>query len=454
MSPPSLAPDLVDRLARLGVSIGTAGIAAPGRSDAGHGSEGEPGVGPAAGPIVPRPGAPPDAAARSSPAILPIELAVPGQVIENAQGRCYASTVRRAGDELHGGERMAAALEACTASLAALAGRPGLAELDLARTAFVDTETTGLGTGAGTYAFLIGVGRFVDGAFQLRQFFMRHPGEERAQLEAVADMVAGCTGLVTFNGRSFDVPLLTARYTLHRRPMPLAAELHLDLLPPARRLWRRRLPSCALTSLERHILGLDRVDDVPGWLIPERYLIYQRDGDARPLLGIFQHNALDILSMVSLVTRIARAYRDPERALEHAPDWLALARAYEAAGDPGRAIQAYTDALARGLAPADVDEALYRLSLAAKRAGDWERALAVWQDLASAPAPRRLYPFEELAKYWEHSAPERDFVLALDYAQRARGLVAEGSLRPRRGRRVALAELERRVARLARRVGG
>lgn len=441
MSTAPLPPDLLDRLARLGVAVGTAGIAPPARLDP-NGSVDPDDAWSPTDPRDPR-----------SPAILPIELAVPGLVVETAHGRCYVSTVRRGADEIHAGERMAAALEAHTASLAALAGRPALAELDIAQTAFVDTETTGLSGGSGTYAFLIGVGRFMGSAFQVRQFFMRDASEERAQLAAVADFVAGCTGLVTFNGRTFDVPLLTARYTLHRLPVPLATEQHLDLLPPARRLWRRRLPSCALTSLERHVLGLDRVDDVPGWLIPDRYFSYQRDGDARGLAGIFHHNALDILSMVSLVARMARAYRDPASALEHAPDWLALARAYEAAGDRDRAIQTYTDALGRGLSPAEADEALHRLSLAAKRAGDWPRALAVWGDLVAADPPRRLYPFEELAKYWEHQAPERDYARALSYAERARVLVASGTLRPRRGRWTALADLERRVERLVRRVG-
>jgi len=326
--------------------------------------------------------------------------------------------------------------------------------MDLAQTAFVDTETTGLSGGTGTYAFLVGVGRFVGGTFQVHQFFMRDPGEERAQLAAVAEAVADCTGLVTFNGRTFDVPLLTSRYTLHKLPFPLTAERHLDLLPPARRLWRRRLPSCALTSLEHHILGLERADDVPGWLIPYRYFTYQRDGDARPLVGVFQHNALDVLTMVSLVARLARAYRDPAAALDHGRDWLSLALAYAAAGDWARVVGACDDALAHDLPPDEAGEAFYHLTLAAKRSGDWPRAVAVWDDLAGATIPRRMYPFEELAKYWEHRAPEPNLQRALGYAERARELVTSGTLRPRRGRRTALADLDHRIDRLRRRMGG
>lgn len=422
---------------------------------------------------------------------MPIDVAVPGRAVGNAHGSCYLTTAYHTEDQVHAGERLTAALTACTDSLAALAGDRRLSALDLTRTAFLDTETTGLGGGVGTYAFLIGVGRFVpvpvpgqgssrqtnqapspgNGAgatpagsltgltgtpagytFELRQYFMRHPGEERAQLAEVADWVADCTGLVTFNGRCFDMPLLATRYALHRFAPLLPVPLHLDLLPLARRLWRGRLPSCALVSLERHILGLERMDDVPGWLIPERYLRYQRDGDARPLVGIIQHNALDILSMVSLLTRVARAYRVPAEALDHGRDWLSLAKAYESAGEMERVIDACEGAIERGLPPADADEAFRFLAAAARRLGDWDRAVAVWSDLAAAEAPRRLFPFEELAKYYEHRALDRDYPRALQITERARALIAGGVLHPPRGRRVALAELDQRAARLRKKV--
>jgi hypothetical protein len=434
-SPPAPAPggpspELLARLARLGVSVGTAGLREPGPGE-------------------------PEAldAGFSSPAVLPIEEAVPGRLVENGHGRCYLSVVRRGAHEDHGGVRLAAALEACTVSLAALANDRRLAGLDVARAAFLDTETTGLGGGTGTYAFLIGVGRFVGPTFEVRQYFMRDPSEERAQLAEVTDWLADCGGLVTFNGRGFDVPLLRTRYTLHRLTTALEPQPHLDLLPMARRLWRRRLPSCALSALEQAVLGLSRVEDVPGWLIPERYFRYQDSGDARPLVGIFQHNALDILSMVSLLVRIARAYQAPEEDLRHGRDWLSLARAYEAAGEPQRARAAYQAALAHELGPVETDEAFGQLALAAKRAGSWEEAVAIWSDLIAPPAPRRLFPFEELAKYYEHRAPDRDPARALELALQARALITDGTLRPRRGRQAALAELDHRIARLHRKIG-
>ncbi len=450
--PPAPDPDLVARLARLGVSLGTAGLPAPARGGAPAPDAGRPRPGTRAEPWD-APSAATEAAWEASLDAAPIEGVIAGVEAANAHGRCFVHTHARDAGEPYGGPALGEALVACTRSLAELANRPTLAAIDVARAAFVDTETTGLSGGAGTFAFLVGVGRFVDGRFEVRQFFMRDPGEERAQLAAVAEWVDGCTGVVTFNGRSFDVPLLASRYAFHRARLPFADDLHLDLLHPARRLWRRRLASCALQSLERHILGIERTGDVPGWLIPARYTDYQRTGDARPLAPVFEHNQLDILSMVGLVTHLARAYGDPAAALAHGEDWLSLARTYAARGEWRRVIDACGDALATGLAGADADEAQYHLSMAARRLGEWDRAVAVWAAQAAVHPPRRLYPFEELAKYWEHRAPVADAARALRYAERARDLVAAGLLRPRRGRAVALSDLDHRIARLRRKAG-
>ena len=436
-------PALVARLARLGVQLGAAGIVAPVRpADVAVDGNGHPVS--SSTTTVARIG---------SPAVLPIEEAVPGLEHATEHGACWVSTLRRAADDAHGGELLGAVHDVDAAALAELAGDARLADLDLANAASLDTETTGLMGGTGTYAFLIGVGRFHDGVFQLRQFFMRHPAEERAQLEAVAEWLDGTSGLVTFNGRTFDVPLLRTRFRLHRRAAPdgLDARPHLDLLPIARRLWRRRLASCSLQSLERHILDLERADDVPGWLIPERYFRYQHDGDARPLVGIFHHNALDILTMVSLATRVSRSWTHPDHAVAHGVDWLSLARACEAAGAGPRAQAAYEAALVRTLPPDLRDEASMRLADMLKRAGDWPAALALWSELESTST--RLFPYEEQAKYWEHRASPPDLDRALALTEAAAERLAAGALRPRRGRGRAAADLARRGERLRRRVG-
>ncbi len=426
MSVPGLNRELADQLQRLGVTLG--------------------------------PAAPPAAAAAATaaaaaplPGVVPIEAAVPGRQVANAHGTCYVSTARRGAAEPHGGVPLAAARAASTVSLAALARDAAIADLDLGRAAFVDTETTGLAGGSGTYAFLIGAGRFVGDTFQVRQFFMRDPAEEPAQLAEVMDWLADASGLVTFNGRTFDLPLLRTRFALNYLQLPVADGPHLDLLPPARRLWRRRLPSCALQSLEYHVFGLERQDDVPGWLIPDRYFRFQADGDARPLVGIFQHNVTDILTMVSLTSHLARAYGEPHAMLDHGRDWLSLAAQYLALGQLERAMAACDTALTHTLPERDVEEALGLLGAAAKKAGDWERALAAWSRLMAMDPPPRLYPFEEVAKYHEHQARRPQAALAV--CERARELLDASALRPRRGRRRALAELDHRLARLRRKVG-
>lgn len=427
---PAIDPALLDRLGRMGVSLG-----------AGH--------------VVPPPRIEPDAddAGRAGVHVVPIEEAVPGRSATNAHGTCYITEVRRAVAETHAGEVLAGIADVDSAALAELARAPELAEVDFRQAAFLDTETTGLAGGTGTYAFLIGVGRFVDETFQVRQFFMRDPSQERAQLAEVADWLADASGLVTFNGRTFDAPLLATRYTMHHLRAPHDGLPHLDLLPLSRRLWRLRLESCRLTVLEAEILGFERQDDVPGWLVPWRYLRYQSDGDARPLEGIFRHNALDILSMVSLVARAERAWQRPGDAVEHAPDWLSLARAYAKSGASERVIAACEEALARGLPPAQADEARLRIGDAAWRAGHWPVALAVWRAMVAEETTTRLVPFEALAKYHEHHAEPRELHEARAVVEHALRVVESGALRPKRGRARATRELGHRLARLRRRLG-
>ncbi|HNO92949.1 MAG TPA: ribonuclease H-like domain-containing protein, partial [Anaerolineales bacterium] len=135
------------------------------------------------------------------------------------------------------------------------ANDPRIDQLPITKYAFLDTETSGVSGGTGTYAFLVGAARFVDGKFVIKQFFLRDPAEEPAMLEALINFLAPCEGLVTFNGKAFDAPLLVTRYSLHRIPVPFKNYAHIDLLPLARRLWRDRLPSRALKYIEEHVMG-------------------------------------------------------------------------------------------------------------------------------------------------------------------------------------------------------
>jgi uncharacterized protein YprB with RNaseH-like and TPR domain len=285
--------------------------------------------------------------------------------------------------------------------IAAWAGDARIQTTPLSAFAFLDIETTGLAGGTGTYAFLVGVARYEGDHFQLAQFFLRDPSEEPAHLLAVEEFLAPCEVLVTFNGKAFDAPLLATRFLTHGWHFPLAKVAHLDLLHLARRLWRDRLPNRALGSLEVEILGLPRTDnDIPGWMIPEMYFDYLHTGDARPLENVFYHNAVDVISMVSLLDHIAHLLDDPIHAqIEHALDLFAITRLYDELGRWEEAIPLYHLVIEKLEEDAHRQEAIRRLSLLHKRRGEWESALALWQQAADA---QQLYACEELAKYHEH----------------------------------------------------
>ncbi len=171
---------------------------------------------------------------------------------------------------------------------------------DVRRMLFLDTETTGLG-GPGTYAFLVGLGFVEDDAFVVRQHFIRSPDEEAAMLHAVAETLGECPTITTFNGVSFDVPLLRTRMRALGVKFSFRDILHCDLLYGARRLWQRRLPNCRLQTLEEGVLGFKRQGDVPSGDVPGLYFDFLETGDLDSLEGVFHHNVLDIISLAALM---------------------------------------------------------------------------------------------------------------------------------------------------------
>lgn len=333
--------------------------------------------------------------------------------------------------------------------IAAYAKEPKLAETDLTEFGFLDTETSGLAGGTGTFAFLVGVGRFEGEQFRLAQFFMRDPGEEAALLAAITEFLQPCQAIVTFNGKSFDAPLLNARYTLNRQNSPLPQLSHLDLLPLARRLWRDRLPSRRLGNLEIEILGLERAEEeVPGWLVPSIYFDYLRTGDARPLKGVFYHNAMDIVAMAALLNQMSHMLNDPlEAALEHALDMVAVGKLFEALGQFERAVKLFE----RGMTRNDLPEEHYwstqrQLSMLHKRQTNFAAAIEIWKLAAEG---RQIYAHVELAKYFEHK--QRDYQEALRWTTAALELVNRPNA-PSRERREWLGDLKRRLSRLQRKM--
>jgi len=287
-------------------------------------------------------------------------------------------------------------------TISSLARDNRLKDIDINKTVFLDTETTGLAGGAGTYIFLVGVGYFEGDQFCVRQYFMRDYNEERALLSALNDLLANFKAVVTYNGKTFDLPLMESRYIMSGMKMGLENPYHFDLLYPARRLWKRRLESCSLSTVEREILKVIRDDDVPGYLIPEIYFGYLRTKDARALKQVFEHNLQDILSLVALVSRMCFLVEDPLNNTEYGMDIFSIGKMFDEEKKYGQSIHYYTEALKHNLAEEEALEILRLSSFAYKRQGKWEEAEEIWKEIIERSREYIYYPYEELAKYYEH----------------------------------------------------
>src|SRR3990172_4911481 len=230
---------------------------------------------PAGGPV----GSAPTRSPLADPVLRPL-LPLPVERQETEAGNVWVAEARWPLGYRHGHLALGQALEVGEAALARLA--PGLEPADLERAAFVDVETTGLAGGTGTLAFMVGVATFEDAGLCLRQFFLADLSGEEAMLTAVAQALDGCRTVVSFNGRSFDVPLLESRFIMTRLRPPFERLAHVDLLLAARRLYGRRLESCRLSALEEAVLGVHRQRDIPGWAGPRLYFDYLRHGAPQP----------------------------------------------------------------------------------------------------------------------------------------------------------------------------
>jgi uncharacterized protein len=370
---------------------------------------------------------------------------------------------------------------------AADAGKNIEAAADPEQWLFLDTETTGLAGGTGTYAFLVGIAWWDAGGIQVEQFFLRDLDEEHSLLLELAERMKQRPVLVTFNGKSFDWPLLETRYRMTRSVPPFSPKLHLDLLHPARQLWRLRLGSIRLKDLERYVLGkagrpLDwsRHEDIDSSLIPQMYFDYLRGGPAEPLAGIFRHNQMDLRGLAALAGRIL-ALLDSGNGIVGAADAesrdpievFGLSRMLRRGGHSARARELYESALRFGL-PRPVERLAQReLAQLAKRELDYTRAISLWEALRQAPGPNgrnEASPLAEdaqraleaaieaatqLAIYYEHRVkqPQRALELIRAAIAEMRDAHRAGRFAKERARKIE-ALLARRLARLERRCAG
>lgn len=288
---------------------------------------------------------------------------------------------------------------------------------------FLDTETTGLAGGTGTYAFLIGLAWWDAGGLQVEQFFMRDFSEEHSLLQELSLRIAERPVLVTFNGKSFDWPLLENRFTMTRSIAVPKLTAHLDLLHPARALWKLRLGSVRLVELERHVLdaprlGWHREDDISSALIPQFYFDYLRGGSPEPLVGVARHNQMDLRGLAALFGKINELLcHAPDGASEfESLDLFGLSRFLQRRGENERAHSACAQALTIGL-PAEIrPRARRELAQMAKRRGDHARAAEIWLEIVADPHDG-IHACEQLAIHYERHA--KDFAKAMQFAKLA-----------------------------------
>jgi hypothetical protein len=336
---------------------------------------------------------------------------------------------------------------------------------------FFDLETTGLSGGAGTLAFLVGCGYFEADGFHTRQFFLSGYEAEHELLESLTALTTRFNGLVTFNGRTFDVPLIETRYLFHRLDSPFRGMPHFDMLHPARKLWRRRSvgrpshrerfmgggagegASCALGALEEAILGVQRFDDVPGSEIPSRYFGYLRTGNMAPLTAVFEHNRLDLLSLAALTAIATQMAEEGPSGVPSPHEALALGQIYERLGRMDAADACFLRAAGLNNAPWDagsVDgdiraEALQRLAIQRRRQHRFDEAADAWRRILEAGASPAYVQEARcaLAIYHEHRV--RDLEAARRFAEHA--LESEQDPAGADALRHRLARLERKLGR-------
>ena len=332
---------------------------------------------------------------------------------------------------------------------------------------FLDTETTGLAGGTGTYAFLVGLAWWDAGGLQVEQMLIRDFSEEHSMLHELSARIAERPVLVTFNGKTFDWPLLENRFAMTRAIGVPRLAAHLDLLHPSRALWRLRLGSVRLIELERHVidaarLGWHREEDILSAMIPQYYFDFLRGGPATPLIGVVRHNQMDLRGLAALVGQIdsllnAQTENGNQYGV-HSLDLFGLSRFLHKRGERDRAHHACAQALDLGLPFEIRPQARRELALSAKRRGEYDKATALWRELAtesSDDSADTIHACEQLAMYYERR--EKDPGRATEFAKLALAKLARSRVDLRDAHRSihiarAKEKLERRLARLKRKL--
>ena len=297
---------------------------------------------------------------------------------------------------------------------------------DTERWLFLDTETTGLAGGTGTYAFLVGIAWWDAGGLEVEQFFMRDHSEEHSVLLALRERLAERPVLVTFNGKSFDWPLLETRFRMTRVITPRRPLAHLDLLHPSRQLWRLRLGTARLPELEKHVLGWERGIDVQSELIPQIYFDFLRGGPAEPLVPIFRHNQMDLRGLAALAGRVFSVLASPQESECDALELYGVSKILARRGEFERARELYARTLEAGLSEDVGRSARRELARLAKRGRDYALATSLWEQLSALPLGHAaaIEALVELAIHHEHR--QRDSARAAQVTREALAQLSAG----------------------------
>ena len=302
--------------------------------------------------------------------------------------------------------------------------------LDLSSALFIDLETTGLSGGTGVIPFLVGMGYYRDDKFYVAQYFLGDPGAEEQMLKELNQFFSDMEfkSIVSFNGKVFDLPLLETRFILKRQTFTLNELPHLDFLFPARSLWAHKLENCRLHNLALEVVGTGRTEDIPSAEIPWRYFQYIQTGNYDLIEPILYHNQEDILSLLGVIIVGSQMFsEDPEACTADAMDFFGVGKILEKFGQKEKSSLYFQKAIEGQLSDEIFLSARRRLSAQFKKKQEWNKAVSLWKEMASAEAPSNnlLFSLRELAMYYEHKqkeyleakkVSEEGFVLARNFS--------------------------------------
>jgi hypothetical protein len=314
---------------------------------------------------------------------------------------------------------------------------------------FIDTETTGLSGGTGTIPFLIGFGYFDQSGFRLGQLILENPINENAQLVEFAKVLQQFENTITFNGKSFDLPLIHTRYALNNIPDPLDRFSHIDLLHLSRKIWKSRLSDRSLNELENHILHYSRSsEEVPGWMIPQIYFDFLKSGDGSQLKNVSYHNAIDVVSMAALYIKINMMLKDSlaEKIIDFS-DLFAIGQMYENINESEKALTIYKACFSsKELVGFELLNLCKHMAVLYRKQDKWNDAAMYWKISAEL---NDMESCIALAKFNEHILRNRGE--SLDWVARAESILHTSSI-PLFKKKRLISELEVRKQRLGRSV--